>query len=307
MRFTLLMNLALRRWILRIYNLVAPVVSKTGITKMRIKGSTLGSMIYLLFTKILYYKIPDPIENKGIIMFHRIPEGQKQFGWLYAFEYEPETSLVFEQIVKPGMTVVDVGANIGYYTLLAAKLVGNEGKVYAFEPNPSFYWLLQKNIRINALDKIVEAFQVAIGNTESKSILFIGKCITTSLFKVLDSAEQAISVNVISLDKFFMNRGWPSVDVIKVDAEGADKIVLEGIRVLVKRCPELKLIIELDPSYLEAAGTSAEELLILLGELGFNRIRALSGEIEYYNIPSDTQYLINLGWERGYINLLCER
>jgi hypothetical protein len=96
------------------------------------------------------------------------------------------------------------------------------------------------------------------------------------------------------------------VHVIKIDIEGAEKIALEGMRGLVERNRNLKLIIELNPSCLNVAGTSAAELLGVLSELSFNRIRVLSGETRSYRIPQDIGYLANLG-EKSIVNLLCER
>ena len=69
--------------------------------------------------------------------------------------YEPETTRLFKETVKPGMVVVDIGAHVGYYTLLAAKQVGPDGKVYAFEPEPGNHALLLKNIGMNGYDNVV--------------------------------------------------------------------------------------------------------------------------------------------------------
>ncbi len=121
-----------------------------------------------------------------------------------------------------------------------------------------------------------------------------------------DLTGQKTVVEVISLDKFFLERGWPPIDLIKIDVEGAEKMVLEGMRGLIERNRDLKLIIELNPSFLSIADTSAEELLGLLSGLGFDRVRVLSGEMKVYIIPQDIPYLANLGRKSGYVNLFCE-
>jgi hypothetical protein len=142
-----LINLRLRKWIFDICNFVAPVVAKTGLGRLRLNDRPLGRMIYTFFFKVLHFKLPDRIETKGLIVYHRSAERKNWLGWLYGFDYEPQTYRVFTDILKPEMTIVDAGAHIGYYSLLAGKLVGEKGNVYAFEPDPSYYSLLKKNIK----------------------------------------------------------------------------------------------------------------------------------------------------------------
>jgi len=302
------MDLRLRCFMLRIYYLIASLVSKTGIfKKIRFGGMPLGHIIHSLFLKVLYFKVPEPIEAHGMSLYHHNLDGRAFFGWLYySFDSEPQTSHAFERITKPGMTVVDVGAYIGYYTLLAAKLVRDKGKVYTFESDPSSYILLKKNIEVNGLNGIVESFGLAISNREEKDTLFLDKYSGSSLFNFPGSIETVIDVS--SLDKFFSQRNWPAVHIVKIDVEGADKLVLEGIQELVRRNRELKIIIELAPCWLEAVGTNGEELLELIAKLGFKKIYPLSKKELSCKIPSDDiTYLVNLAREIGYINLLCER
>jgi FkbM family methyltransferase len=300
-------DLKLRSSLLRVYNLIAGFISKIKIFKLRIQNVSLGQIIYSFFIRVLYFGLPDPIEVRGTLMYHRTLDGRGCFGWLYAFDYEPQTQQIFTQIIKPGMSVVDVGAHIGYYALLAAELVGDKGKVYAFEPDPSYYALLEKNIAANKINAIVESHRLAVSNQEGKFPLFLGKSTGTSLFKVPDSTERTVTIDVITLDKFFKARNWPPLHFIKIDVEGADKDVLEGMRDLITRNPDLKLIIEFNSSYLELAGVSPGDLLIRLGELSFNKIKVLAGEVKSYKIPQDIQSLLKLGLELKCVNLFCTR
>jgi len=307
MDFLRLMNLRLRELAFRSYHFVGPLVSKTRVTKIRLGKKTLGQRMEVLFYKALHFKVPEPIEAEGLIMYHCSPDKRGWFGWLYAFNYEPETRRVFEEIVRPGMTVVDIGANIGYYSLLAAKLVGDRGKVYAFEPDPAYYTLLKKNTAINRLNGIIEPFNIAIGDREKKSILYLGQSTGTSFFKIKDITGQKVNVDVLPLDRFFAEKNWPRVDVIKIDIEGAEKIALEGMHDLIKRNPWLKVIIELNSAFLEIAGTSPEGLLTLLSELGFNLIQVLYKDRKLYEIPQDIKNLAEIGRKAMFINLLCKK
>jgi len=299
----------LRRLVLRIYNLAAPLVSRTKITKKLIGSRTLGSRIYSLFLNVLNYRLPEPICVNGMKMFHCTSDGLKRFGWIFAFNYEPQTSQIFEQIVKPSMAVVDIGAHIGYYTLLSAKLTGANGKVYAFEPTPFLYSILQKNIRANGMEKRAEAFPLAVGNHSVKKCVFnIGETTTSNLFHIPGAGETSIEVEMVSLDDFFRKRNWPAVDIVKIDAEGADKIIVEGMREVIMRNPGIKLIIEFNPAYLRFAGVAPEELLILLREIGFYKVCILFWKtLEYRRIPEDNRYILDISEKVSYVNLFCER
>lgn len=307
MSFSKLIDLELRRYLLGIYNLISPWIVKTRITKLRVGNTTFGYIVRSLFFKVLHLNLPNPVEAQGVIIYHRTTNGRGWWGWCYNFDYEPETCSIIGQIVKPGMTVVDVGAHIGYYSLLSAKLVGSQGKVFAFEPDPMYYSLLEKNIEANKFDAIIEPFRVAVGDKQRQATLFLGKSTGTSLFKIPDITGQTTITDVISLDEFFSNRGWPSVDVIKIDIEGAERIALEGMHSLSRKNQGLKLIIEVNPPFLDIANTSPDDLITALGELGFTRIRILSGEMRIYKIPQDTLYLLNIIQKLSYVNLLCER
>lgn len=288
------------------YNFIASIISKTKISKVRVGQRYLGHIIYPLAMKLLCYLLPEPIEINRMLMYHRARDGRGQSGCIYVFGYEPEVSCLFKQIVRQGMTFVDVGAYIGYYTLLAAKCVGIEGKVYAFEPDPSYYALLVKNIEANNLGKIVEPFNQAIGDTRGKATLYLGRSTGSGLLKTPDATDKTSMADVISLDMFFENQGWPAVQAIKMDIEGSEVLALEGIRQLVKRNPGIKLIIELNPTYLNIAGKTPEGLLTLLSKLGFQRAWVLVDK-KSYKIPQDIPGLVARGRRQLYLNLLCEQ
>ncbi len=305
MNFIRVLDLGVRRLIFSLYRFAASFASKTGFTKISLGKNTIGSRVNSLFNKAINLNLPEPIDAHGMIMY----QGRlREEGSGYAFDYELETRRAFTRIVRPGMTVVDAGANIGYYTLLAAKSAGNGGSVYAFEPDPAYYALLKKNIEVNRLSKIVELFQAAIGNAENKSAFFLGNFTANSFFSLPGvTTDKTIIVDVVSLDKFFSERGWPSVDVIKMDIEGSEKTALDGMRGLLKRNKDINIIIELNPDFLEAAGTTSEELFLLLVEQGFKQICILWKEMKSCEIPRDIKYLTAYGKNLGHVNLLCQR
>jgi FkbM family methyltransferase len=169
--------------------------------------------------------------------------------------YEPGTTRLFQEVVKPGTVVIDVGAHVGYYALLAARQVGPQGKVYAFEPEPANYALLLKNIELNGYGNIVAAGE-AVSNRVGPATLFLTR---------LDSGRHStyhhglpekgsVAVETTTLDAFLEAEGWPKVDLVKVDVEGAEWDVLEGMEQLLRKSEGLKLILEFNPFLLQSAG-----------------------------------------------------
>jgi FkbM family methyltransferase len=137
---------------------------------------------------------------------------------------------IFKSVVKGGMVVVDLGANIGYYTLMAATLVKDIGKVYAIEPVPVNYNVLSKNVRLNRLENIVELHHIAISNRQGKARFFLGEA--DNLGTLMDYTEHGkisefIDVQTVTLDLFMERRG--TVDLVRMDIEGSECDVFEGM------------------------------------------------------------------------------
>ena len=119
--------------------------------------------------------------------------------------YEPYETELFKKLIKSGMVVVDIGANIGYYTLLAAKLVGNNGRVYAFEPEPTNYRFLIKNIELNRY-KNIKLIQKAVSDKHGKARIFLDKH-NLGMHSLAEANIQEkagfMEVEMVTLDDFF--------------------------------------------------------------------------------------------------------
>lgn len=185
-----------------------------------------------------------------------------------------ETEL-FKKMVQNGMVVVDIGANIGYYTLIAARLVGKKGTVYAFEPEPSNYKLLCENIAINGYTNIVP-IEKAISNTSGKAKLYVDRAMgdVSSFAKAnvllhSKNLSACLEVETVTLDDFFERTvGDDRIDLMKIDVEGAEELVIGGAdRVL--RNNRLKIFMEFMPDQLRNAGTDPLQLLYKLQNYGF--------------------------------------
>jgi FkbM family methyltransferase len=140
---------------------------------------------------------------------------------------ECEPAVLSKFMPKQGDIVIDVGANIGKYTINSGNLVGSDGKVYAFEPSNRPFELLCKSIKENRLENIVFPIQAAVSNKEGKSKLYLSnqEPITSIIFKLSDNF---IEVETTTLDSFINKQKLKKVDWIKIDVEGAEYEVLSG-------------------------------------------------------------------------------
>lgn len=143
--------------------------------------------------------------------------------------YNPTQTRLMKRIVTKGSTVIDLGTNIGYYTLLLAKLVGKTGKVYAFEPDPNNFALLQKNVTENGNTNVVLE-EKAVSNQNGERLLY--RALHTNAASRLQNPIYHTShnwtpflVTSISLDDYFRN-SLESIEFLKMDAERAEPKVV---------------------------------------------------------------------------------
>lgn len=181
--------------------------------------------------------------------------------------YENFITKLIPKLVKKGDIVVDIGAHIGYYTLILAKSVGEEGKVYAFEPDPTNFALLKKNIETNGYKNVVLE-QKAVSNSSGKVKLHLGKERSThhSIHQNKYSSEDYVLVESISLDDYFKEI---SLNFAKIDIEGEEFGALRGMQSLLKRSNDLKIITEMVPIFLEQIKITPEQFVKFLQEQEF--------------------------------------
>lgn len=134
-------------------------------------------------------------------------------------------------IVKPGDTVVDVGGHIGFYTAKQARKAGPEGSVFVFEPNPESFGRLLKNMKVNGL-RNVHAFNRAVTSRAEQVMLRIaeGSSEATTIMKEGTTYEydREVPIPTISLDRIARENGIPRIDILKIDAEGAEVEIVES-------------------------------------------------------------------------------
>lgn len=216
------------------------------------------------FIPSFYY----PYSVKGGRIYLDISESSMMFARVIG-QYEVEKQKALQTFLSRGGSFIDIGANKGDFTILAAQLVGNEGNVLSFEPEPSnFKWLL-KTIKINHYENI-EAYQIALSDREGKEKLHIGKKSGFhSLLPQDSNRPETIGVQVLTLDRFLEDTDWNrSVDVIKIDVEGAEMNVLNGARRTLDQNENATLLIDIHPNKVDPS-----EVCSFLRDLGFSLFR----------------------------------
>lgn len=223
--------------------------------------------------------------------------------------WEKLTTEKFKEVVREGDVVVDLGASMGYFTLLAAKLVGKKGKVYAFEPAPINYSLLIKNIELNGYDNVV-LVQKAVSNVSGTVKLFLSNedIGNNTIYQYGDNRE-FVEVESVALDEFFRDKEH-RVNVIKMDIEGAEMAALLGMDRIIRGNKKLKMFSEFYPSLMSAAGYSPEDFVHkLIDDYHFSiqPIDRLPGRMKSHPRINSVDELMNLFKGTDAINLFLER
>ena len=166
--------------------------------------------------------------------------------------------------IKQGNVVLDVGANIGYFTCLLSNLVGKSGHVYAFEPEPNNFKLLKKNVEENNCQNVTIEQKALCDKTGKQTLNISPESTGHSLYEKLGS-DTAL-VDTIRLDDYFDDT---KVDYIKSDAQGADYPMVLGMPNLLKRSKKLSMMLEFSVPLIHHQGGKPEDFLNLLKNLNF--------------------------------------
>jgi|SRR5579875_473582 FkbM family methyltransferase len=217
--------------------------------------------------------------------------------------YEPDVSSAVQSVLCRGATFVDIGANAGWFSMLAASVVGPTGKVLAVEPNPLNTELLVRSARGNGFEN-VEAFTVALADKAGMAALETDG--SNGRVVPLDRPPQeplraSYVVRSTTLDALASEAGVGRVDAMKLDVEGAEPLVLAGARGLVGRDRPV-IVTEFYPAALDGAPWgSARGYLELLRGLGY-RLAVIGPGV----VPDDDAAIISMAEQKGQLDLLCE-
>lgn len=215
--------------------------------------------------------------------------------------FEPVQTRKFIKSVKKGDTVFDIGANVGYYAVLASKLVGIKGKVYAVEPDRKNVELLKKNIELNNCLN-VEVVPLALG-AENKISYFLSDQANPGESKISEKVTREL-VRVKTLDTLVKEKSIRKVDVIKLDVEGGEVDVLRGAKKLIAASKNLKIFVECNPKALKNFGEDKIALIAFLKGSGFDINCIFNERVKSLREFSD-RLLEKMLKSTGYTNLFA--
>lgn len=220
--------------------------------------------IYRSVSEPLIRRFERPLEVPVVAGSRMIVDPTDLVGRIIALSgmWEPQVTGAFQAFLLPGDVCVDVGANIGYFTLLASKLVGPEGHVYALEPSTRIHAALRANLELNQVTNVT-ALRVAAGDVEGKAFLYEGPAGNrgaTSLHqaKAVAGAEVA-SVGTQRLDSLVRDEHVGRLRLVKIDVEGYEFEVLRGLEGVYLRGAHPAVIVELSPGW--SGGDALDHLL----------------------------------------------
>lgn len=201
---------------------------------------------------------------------HLIPRYVYVFG-----AWQPDISAWVHNFVWPGDVVIDIGANIGYLSLVAARKVGPHGKVLAIEAEPTVFGQLERNIDLNPGLPVIATHAIAGESSGVRKIhaapFELGSS-STELTEVADGPSS--EVRVVRVDSLVPRDELDRVRLVKIDVEGDEMRVLAGLdAVLSGMAPDGAIVMEIAPDLLELRGQSASALLEMMEGMGFEALR----------------------------------
>jgi len=203
-----------------------------------------------------------------------IPSEEWRFAMFLSLygHFEPGTEKFFGSLIEKDMTFIDVGANLGIYSLIAGRAGST---VYAYEPTPNIFRILKENIAANGFEVKgnIHPYNLAVADTEKRILFSVYKGLSGHNNMFDDTADR-IEVEAVSLDHHITAE---KIDIVKIDVEGAEYFVLKGMAEIISRNTDIKIILEFAPTHISKAGISPIEFIRFIKQLGFD-IALIDGE-----------------------------
>jgi len=251
--------------------------------------------------------IPRQIEVQGIRLLLN-QEDPVVSGALSLGCYEQFDLQVFAGLLKPGMCVLDVGANIGLYSAVAARQVTNAGLVVAVEPEPRNCQLIEETKKLNGFENIT-VVRKALADSTGPGRLFLCKD-NQGDHRIYDNTKTrpALTIACTTLDDLCEELGLHHVDVLKMDIQGAEGKALKGMPATLGNNPDIRVMMELWPWGLAQAGENALAVLKEIRRLGFEVFRIDRGNRKIRRVTDDGELVPDGSAAFRYnVNLLLQR
>ncbi len=192
---------------------------------------------------------------------------------IYFLGYFDHYGILFlKKNLKEGDVFIDAGANVGSYTLVAAKMVGKTGKVFSFEPAENIFNRLKENIELNGHENII-AEQKALFDKNSELEFYPAAKSNLGMSSIYhhDAENGRVEkVEAVSLDDYFENHGTERLDLVKIDIEGAELYALKGMQKSIGKYKP-KILVELKEETLDRPGQSVNDIIDFLNEAGYQK------------------------------------
>ena len=228
---------------------------------------------------------------------------RKIYLWLYFLGKsisDSQNIALIKRFIHPGATVLDIGSAFGFYSFVSSKLASTDGKIMSFEPDPMSRLFLSDLVEKKHLSN-VEVYPFAIWNDNVELDLNICQENPGENSLIKQSLHnKSITVPAISIDEHF---NLTTVDFVKIDVQGGEYYVIKGMENVIRRSPNIVLIIECTPVYLKSAGVKVKDLLALLSDLNLKIFRCDSDPPTEVFTAGDLDHLNNV--KMGYCDLIC--
>jgi FkbM family methyltransferase len=249
--------------------------------------------------------IPPEIEIKGVTLIlnqrDAIVSGNIALGC-----YETYNLDLFQSVLRPGINVLDVGANIGLYSAIAARSVGGNGKVIALEPDSANCSFIARTKARNDLTNLI-IVEKAAGERCGDAFLYL--CETNKadhrIYDV-DHSRAKVPVKMATIDSVVSELGIPRIDVVKIDTQGFEFFVVQGMLALVEQSVNMKVFMEFWPWGITNSGGSPEGLLEFFATRGF-AISTIDSDQKRLTPLDSFSRVLDLTLERQHANLYLER
>ncbi|MCE2927252.1 MAG: FkbM family methyltransferase [Rickettsiales bacterium] len=194
--------------------------------------------------------------------------------YLFFFPRFESTELeLVDRLILPGMQIIDVGANVGLYSIICSKRAGDTGVVYAFEPAADILPILQENLKLNGCSS-VRVYPVALGSRTQTGFITCEEGYGDAYRYVVSGDSHPHhtndrAVDIRTLDEYFFNHTIQKVDFLKIDIEGGEYQFFLGARETLKAQDKAIILFENDPHWARRAGQKHEDCFILLESIGY--------------------------------------
>jgi FkbM family methyltransferase len=265
-------------------------------------GKTARQMIHLLYQLRHSNKQPVTYRLPAGISIDLYPEGEIAEFLEVQWSFERTELALVGAYLKPGMNVVDVGANIGLYSIFCAKLAGQTATIWAFEPSSESFARLQRNLALNQGTR-VRPIQIALGDKTNTFLTLKSDPGFGDAYRYLATSREGAekngggieSVEVTTLDAWAGKNGLSELDFLKVDVEGGEYGVFRGAKEIIRASPKLAILFESDPGWCERSGCSQQDTFTLLRSIGLG-LYAWNGKSRKWMTREDALLESDMVW-----------